>query len=98
MMYVNPRTEPSGAICGYTMLLSRRDTRAWADRPNSQWPYAALAGHRVHVGVDRNGLASLMIDDHRAACPAPELAAIVADHLPSQCRHLWPAWEGGDAC
>lgn len=77
---------------GYTLWLSARDTEKWARRPGRSWPCSELAGCAVKVDVDANGICDLGIDCRSADPPADELAALVADHLPRDLRHLWPVW------
>jgi len=84
---------------GYVMWLSARDTYAWANTPGTMWPCSKVAGHRLVVAVDRNGLYELTFDEHRenVGLDGNELDAIVADHLPKGLRHLWPTWEQAEA-
>lgn len=80
---------------GYTMWLSARDTAAWACRPGECWPCSVLAGKRCRVVVDLNGLLELTVNGHpdSGRVSQGELVAIVADHLPTGYRHMWPTWE-----
>ena len=80
---------------GYVMWLSARDTHAWANKPGAVWPCSKLAGHRLMVEVDRNGLFGLTFDGHEenVGLSESELIAIVTDHLPKGLKHLWPTWE-----
>ena len=79
---------------GYTMWLSARDTYAWANKEGAVWPCSRLAGHRLAVVVNRNGLFELISDGHQTgSVNESELIAIVTDHLPKGLRHLWPSYE-----
>jgi hypothetical protein len=84
---------------GYTMRLSARDTERWARRPGAAWPCSTLAGRRVLVIVDRNGLCDIAIDGGRGdqECDGTELDAIVGDYLPENLRRYWPTWAAGVA-
>ena len=86
----SPRRDATGRIVGYAMFASPSDTAEWARRPGSAWPCSTLAGHRLTVCVDLNGLAE--IEEGPDGLDAHELAAFVAEHLPADCRHLWPEW------
>ena len=44
------------------------------------------------VGVDSNGLCEFTMNGRDGDVSGDELQAIVADHLPADCRHLWPVW------
>ena len=80
---------------GYSLVLSGTDTYDWANRPGCQWPAPTLAGCRIRVEVDANGLTDLYVDAVPVSltpAPACELTALVADHLPPILRHLWPVW------
>ena len=91
----SPRRDATGRIVGYTMFANPGDTAAWARRPGSAWPNSTLAGHRLTVCVDLNGLAE--IEDGPDGLDAHELAAFVADHIPADLRHLWPTWHNESA-
>ena len=96
-MRIKRHTDGDGAIVGYTMWLSARDTYDWAHRDGARWPCSATSDRRLVVGVDGNGIHGLAVDgheDHDGDIGSDELGAIVADHLPADCRHLWPTWEG----
>lgn len=81
-------------ITGYTMWLSSSDTHHWARKPGASWPCSTLSGDRCVVVVDSNGLCDMAINGQSGAeCDGTELDAIVADHLPADCRHLWPVWQ-----
>jgi hypothetical protein len=84
---------------GYALWLSARDTRTWANKPGARWPCSFLAGRRLVVRVDIDGLYGIDIDGGRGDqdCPADELAAIVVDHLPADLRHLWPCRDNAPA-
>jgi hypothetical protein len=77
-------------VVGYVMWLSARDTYNWAHKPQRAWPCSAVSNRAIVVSVDDNGIYDIsgvkeVIGD--------ELEAIVGDHLPADCRHLWPTWE-----
>jgi len=79
---------------GYTMWLSARDTHAWANKSGAVWPCSQLAGRRLVVTVERNGLCGLARDGHQTGSVSEsELIAIVTDYLPKGLRHLWPSYE-----
>ena len=79
---------------GYVMWLSARDTYAWANTPGTMWPCSKVAGHRLVVAVDRNGLYELARDGHQTGSVSEsELIAIVTDYLPKGLRHPWPSYE-----
>lgn len=80
----------TGNANGYTLILTKRETENWAHRPNESWPCSTIAGKRLMVVVDRNGL----VDCNKAmeSVDGHELDAIVSDHLPLEFRHLWPVW------
>jgi hypothetical protein len=77
---------------GYTIWLSAQDTEDWARRPGASWPCSTLAGHRLRIEVDSNGLCNLSVDGRYGDVDGHELDACVADHLPAEYRHLWPVW------
>lgn len=83
-------TETGGRVVGYVMWLSARDTYDWARKPEAVWPCSTLCDRAVCVQVDDNGLYELHGADD---IDGGELDAIVSDHLPADCRHLWPTWE-----
>jgi hypothetical protein len=80
---------PRGTVDGYTLLLSSADTYRWGDA----WPCSTIAGARLAVAVDRNGLFDLLVNGRRADIDGQELDAVVGDHPPATSRHLWPCWE-----
>lgn len=91
-MQIN-KHKPEGVVRSYTIWLSANDTHAWAHRYES-WPCSQLSGHRCTVSVDLNGLYDFTFDGkHNIDIDATELSAIVEDHLPSDCKHLWPCWK-----
>ena len=83
-------------VC-YQICLSAKETAAWARKPGASWPCSILAGHRLYAFVDSNGLFDLAIDgiypDNPDIGASGELEACIADHLPTNCQHLWPTWE-----
>ena len=80
-------------VGAYTMWLSAAETERWAERPGNRWPCSQLSGRRLRVDVDATGIYDLAINGKCADCDGRELDAIVSDHLPGDCRHLWPCWE-----
>lgn len=83
------QTKPTG----YEMWFSARDTEQWANKIGAAWPGSSLAGRRCYVKVDYNGLLDLTINGRYGQdCSENELQAIVHDHLPDDCKHLWPLW------
>ena len=79
---------------GYRMALSTDDTYRWARRPGAAWLGSTLSGERCALMVDRNGLCDLTVNGRDDTdVDSNELAAIVADHLPADLRHLWPTWQ-----
>ena len=84
----------AGYGAGYTMSFSAPNTWDWAHRPNARWPCSSLAGKRIFIVVNNNGLAETRVRGRGDLnIQSDELAAIVADHLPQSHRHLWPCWE-----
>ena len=87
--------KPEGKVRSYTLWLSANDTYVWAHRPGSSWPCSSLSSHRCIVYVDGNGLFDMTIDGKdidNHDVPGDELEAIVADHIPDDCKSLWPCW------
>jgi hypothetical protein len=84
------KVESSGVVTGYTLRLSGRETYAWAHCPGKMWPCSYLSDSSLQVTVDGNGLCDTELGGD---VPANELEAVVADHLPADCQHLWPCWE-----
>lgn len=90
---------------GYTLWLSANDTYWWAtgQGPNGKtWPCSTCQGKRLVVCVDDNGLWNLFVNGRdqypqEDEISGDELDAIVADHLPSDLRHLWPVWGAPNA-
>lgn len=83
----------AGEVTGYRLWLSANDTYRWAFRPGHRWPCSEAAGNRLFVGVDRNGLCEFALNGRDDAdVDGTELEAIVSDHVPAECRHLWPVW------
>jgi hypothetical protein len=89
------RHRTAGKVTGYTLHLNVHDTYAWAHRPGRVWLCSNYAGQVISVEVDANGLYSMAAPDNDL--PAAELEACIADHLPADCRHLWPVWHAEDA-
>jgi hypothetical protein len=82
-----------GKITGYALWLSASDTYNWAHRPGSSWPCSQLSDNRCLVVCDDNGLCDFTLNGRDGDIDGNELDACVADHLPADCRHLWPVWE-----
>lgn len=84
-----------GKVTSYRLNLSARETYDWATRPGSAWPCSKLSNYRLMVEVDSNGLCDYSVDGRRYCddLDGTELDAIVSDHLPKDCRHLWPTWQ-----
>jgi len=74
---------------GYSMRLTANDTRQWA----SHWPCSTVAGKRVTVWVDSNGLCDIEVKGASQPLDGHELQSLVSDNLPQDLRHLWPTWE-----
>jgi hypothetical protein len=75
------------------LWLSGRETRAWANRPNDQWPCSTLAGHSVYAEFDAGGLIAIMIGGSASRdCDGNEFSAIVCDHLKGTLHDDHPAW------
>ena len=89
LLYDETEVRPAG----YGLWLSARETCQWAHRPGAAWPCSTIAGDRIFVRVDSNGLCDFTKDGVPASVDTAELQAIVADHLPAKLRHLWPVWE-----
>lgn len=86
------RKQQNNKIKYYQLWLSKIDTDNWAHRPNCSWPCSQVSGHRLFVCVDKNGLVDFTIDGKTKDIDSNELSAVVADHLPNDCKHLWPCW------
>ena len=86
--------ERGGKAIMYMLNLSADETEKWATRPGSVWPCSTLRGHRFWLHVDQNGLCDITIDGkcNTDNIDGNELAACVGDHLPDNCKHLWPCW------
>ncbi len=92
------RTQERGGLAIIYMLnLSANETYDWAHRPGQAWPRSMLSGHRLWVHVDQSGLCEIRIDGvystGREDLSTNELNACIGDHLPKNCKHLWPCWE-----
>jgi hypothetical protein len=81
----------NGKIIGYRLQLSDNDTYDWAHRLGNSWPCSTLAGHKIDLSVDSNGLCDIAAKT-QPCIDGYELDACVADHLPNDCGHLWPIW------
>ena len=97
-MRIKKHRDDSGAITGYTIWLSAADTYAWARKPGAAWLGSTLSGERCMVQCDSYGLCDFTLngrpmDEHDCAdISGDEINACIADHLPADCRHLWPVW------
>lgn len=78
---------------GYKLWLTAGETYSWAHNPGAAWLCSELSGRRLFVEVDSNGLLDYRVDGRHSDIGADEFNACVADHLPKDLRHLWPAWE-----
>lgn len=78
---------------GYTMWLAAHETYNWAHRAGASWPCSTTSNRRLCVVVDTNGLCDLTVNGRdNGNVDATEIDTIVADHLPDECKHLWPTW------
>ncbi len=78
---------------GYTMWLSAFDTYEWAHKAGAIWPCSTLSDKRCMVTVNFNGLCDFTVNGRDSdSIDGTELAAIVSDHLPEDCRQFWPTW------
>lgn len=85
--------QADGTIVGYMLRLSACETGMWARRPHASWPCSTLKDRRLWVAVDRNGLYDYAVNGGQFnSIDDTELDACVSDHLPADCRHLWPVW------
>ena len=83
--------ESDGKVVGYALWLSANDTYAWAHKPGARWPCSEASGHRLVVCVDSNGLYDCALNGKDCKnLSGDEVCAIVGDHIPETCRHLWP--------
>lgn len=87
-------TGNNGHIEEYGLSLTADETQEWAD---NAWPCSTIAGHGLHVFINKNGLCECLIDGTSIGkienISNTELTAIIASHLPKEYRHLWPTWE-----
>lgn len=97
-MQYKPTKTDDGKLVGYVLKLSSDDTYRWANGSDNgadrRWPGSYLSGRRFVVVVDKNGLCDLTINGKHSDGPGPsndELSACVADHIPADTAHLWPA-------
>jgi hypothetical protein len=91
-----PNSKPSG----YTLWVSTGETLLWANRTGANWPYSTLAGNRLVVSVDLNGLCNFTINGKFIAensdIDGNELIAIISDFIRERyphLAHLWPCWQ-----
>ena len=87
--------DPSTPITGYVLWLSANDTYNWAHKPSASWPCSQTSSNRLVIVCDDNGLCDISMNgkDTPDDLSGDEVSALVADHLPADCRHLWPCWE-----
>lgn len=68
---------------GLTLWASKRATANWANKPGAIWPCSTLAGRRLKVEFDRNGICDMSLNGRYADSGAPvdasELNAFVWD-------------------
>jgi hypothetical protein len=87
----------------YTMWLSVSDVEQWVFNKQGCWPCSTLAGHKVRIDVDANGLLDILLDGkggkwqdidegNGPIIDGNEVEAIITDHLLPALRHLWPVW------
>lgn len=81
-----------GKIVGYTLWLLSIDTEKWAEKAETKWPCSKASGHTFKIEVDEQGLNATGIEPTCISISS-ELDSLVADHLPDDCKHLWPCWE-----
>ncbi len=84
--------KPNGKVRSYTIWLSANETYLWARKVRQSWPCSQLSGHRCTASIDLNGLYDYTVDGKITGLWGDELKAIVADHIPDDCKHLWPCW------
>lgn len=84
--------DETAIVTYYQLCLSAKETQAWAHKPGASWPCSELAGRSICAAVDQNGLCDFALDGQFADVDGNELSACIADHLPANCRHLWPVW------
>jgi len=77
---------------GFDLWLSARDTEAWASRPGEVWPCSELAGRRVYVCFDSNGLCNLAVDGKDWDGDSNELSALVSDRVESKLNKEYPCY------
>lgn len=94
-MRISKQKNTWGKVLSYTMWLSADDTYSWS----ATWPCSQLKDRKVMVVVDDNGVCDFTVkfqnskDMNMENVENQELVALVRDHLPYDCRHLWPLWE-----
>jgi len=86
--------EREGLAVMYMLNLSAEEIEKWSTKPGQIWPCSTLRGHRLWVYVDQNGLCDIRIDGKYDTnyIDENELMACISDHLPDNCKHLWPVW------
>ena len=77
---------------GFTIWISADDTYEWAHRTGAAWPGSELAGHRLRVDYDTNGIWQLTVDGYPKNIDATELNAIVSDFAAEQLPEDHPCW------
>lgn len=91
-MRISKQKDKTGKVLSYTMWLSADDTYNWA----AVWPCSDLRNRKIKAMVDSNGLYHCAISPLNGKgfneSSDSEFEAIIRDHLPYDCRHLWPMW------
>ena len=75
------KTQTTGS--SVKLWLSANDTQDWARKPGASWPGSTIAGRRLFVEFDSNGLLDMALDSGRGSqdCDGSELSAMSADFL-----------------
>ena len=80
-------------IGGYNLWLTANETYKWAHKAGPTWPCSTLAGHKLFVAIDSNGLCDITLDGKEALeIDSNELEACITDHLPESLHQFWPVW------
>lgn len=82
------RVDPSSVV----LWLSSNDTYNWSKRVGAAWPCSQLAGKRLVVEFDSNGLVDLSIEGRSGDCDVNELNAITSDYLRNEVPKSHPAY------
>ncbi len=86
------KTTIDSRVVGYTLWLLASDTEKWAEKPGANWPCSKASGRVFKIVVDEQGLNATSLETTCFSIGS-ELEALVADHLPDDCKHLWPCWD-----